>query len=124
MTDRELYPEIEPYATGRLALEAPHEMYWEQCGNRQGVPAVFLHGGPGAGSTPTNRRYFDPSHYRCVLFDQRGAGRSTPLGELAGNETGKLVEDIERLRAALEIERWVVFGGSWGSTLALAYAEA
>ncbi len=120
----ELYPEIEPHATGKLALDPPHEMYWEQCGNPVGAPVVFLHGGPGAGSTPTNRRYFDPDHYRVILFDQRGAGRSTPLGALEGNETGYLVADIEALRQSLGIERWVVFGGSWGSTLALAYAEA
>ena len=120
----DLYPEIEPHATGKLALDPPHEMYWEQCGNPGGAPVVFLHGGPGAGSTPANRRYFDPEHYRIILFDQRGAGRSTPLGALEGNETGTLVADIEALRVSLGIERWVVFGGSWGSTLALAYAEA
>ncbi len=120
----DLYPEIEPHATGKLALDPPHEMYWEQCGNPDGAPVVFLHGGPGAGSTPTNRRYFDPRHYRIILFDQRGAGRSTPLGALERNETGYLVADIEALRVTLGIERWVVFGGSWGSTLALAYAEA
>ncbi|MDP6352556.1 MAG: prolyl aminopeptidase [Alphaproteobacteria bacterium] len=119
-----LYPEIEPYATGRLALDLPHEMYWEQCGAPEGVPVLFLHGGPGAGATAANRRFFDPDHYRIVVYDQRGAGRSTPLGALDGNTTPKLVADIEALRRALDIAGWVVFGGSWGSTLALAYAEA
>jgi proline iminopeptidase len=99
-------------------------MYWEQCGNPSGQPVVFLHGGPGAGATPTHRRFFDPAAYRIVVFDQRGAGRSTPLGELADNTTDQLVEDMELLRLHLRIDRWVVFGGSWGSTLALAYAQA
>ena len=100
----DLYPEIEPHATGKLALDPPHEMYWEQCGNPDGAPVVFLHGGPGAGTTPTNRRYFDPDHYRIILFDQRGAGRSTPLGALERNETGYLVADIEALRVTLETQ--------------------
>ena len=124
MTAHELYPEIDPFATGRLALEPPHEMYWEQSGRGDGVPVLFLHGGPGAGATPSNRRFFDPDHYRIVIFDQRGAGRSTPLGELDGNTTQNLIADIETLRRHLGLERWIVFGGSWGSTLALAYAEA
>ena len=107
-----------------LPLNRGHAMYWEQSGNPDGVPAVFLHGGPGAGSTPTHRRFFDPDHYRIIVFDQRGAGRSTPHGELAHNTTPDLIADMEKLRAHLGIERWLVFGGSWGSTLALAYGEA
>ncbi len=124
MAAHELYPEIDPFATGRLALDAPHEMYWEQSGQPDGVPVLFLHGGPGAGATPSNRRYFDPAHFRIVVFDQRGAGRSTPLGELDGNNTLNLIRDIEALRQHLGVERWIVFGGSWGSTLSIAYAEA
>jgi proline iminopeptidase len=120
----ELYPEIEPYNAGMLELDGLHSMYWEECGNRKGVPVVFLHGGPGAGSAPAHRRFFDPAHYRIVIFDQRGAGRSRPLGEIMANTTPLLVEDIERLRRHLGIERWIVFGGSWGSTLAIAYAIA
>ncbi|MBM3601656.1 MAG: prolyl aminopeptidase [Alphaproteobacteria bacterium] len=120
----ELFPEIEPYETGKLPLDSRHVMYWEQCGRRDGVPVVFLHGGPGSGASPTHRRFFDPTHYRIVVYDQRGAGRSTPLGELVDNTTHHLVADIEMLRRHLGIERWLVFGGSWGSTLALAYAEA
>ncbi len=120
----ELYPAIEPYDSGAIALDEVHSMYWEQCGNPNGVPVVFLHGGPGAGSAPSHRRFFDPAHYRIVIFDQRGAGRSKPLGELLDNTTPHLIADIERLRTHLGIERWLVFGGSWGSTLALAYGEA
>ena len=118
----ELYPEIEPYKSGWLDLDGLHQMYWEECGNPHGAPVVFLHGGPGAGSAPAHRRFFDPARYRIVIYDQRGAGRSRPLGELKHNTTPHLVEDIERLRRHLKIERWLVFGGSWGSTLALAYA--
>jgi len=124
MTQPELYPEIEPYATGRLALDSRHSMYWEQSGNPHGLPVLFLHGGPGAGASPTHRRFFDPDVYRIVIFDQRGAGRSTPLGSLEDNTTPHLVGDIETLRRHLGIETWVVFGGSWGSTLALAYGQA
>ncbi len=120
----ELYPPLEPYSAGMLALDPIHTLYWEQSGNPRGAPVVFLHGGPGAGSAPNHRRYFDPAHYRIVVFDQRGAGRSTPLGELRENTTPHLIADIERLRAHLGIERWLVFGGSWGATLALAYGEA
>jgi proline iminopeptidase len=120
----ELYPEIEPYSRGNLRLDSVHTMYWEQSGNPDGAPVLFLHGGPGAGASPAHRRFFDPAHYRIVIFDQRGAGRSTPLGELRENTTPHLVADIERLRGHLGIERWLVFGGSWGSTLALAYGEA
>jgi proline iminopeptidase len=119
-----LYPDIEPYSAGMLALDPLHRMYWEQCGNPRGVPILFLHGGPGAGAAPGHRRFFDPAHYRIVIYDQRGSGRSTPLGELKDNTTPHLVADIEKLRVALGIEHWIVFGGSWGSTLALAYAEA
>jgi proline iminopeptidase len=118
-----LFPPIEPYATGMLDLEAPHRMYYEQSGNPRGVAVVFLHGGPGAGSSAVHRQFFDPAFYRIVVLDQRGAGRSTPLGCLENNTTPRLVVDLERLRAHLGIERWLVFGGSWGSTLALAYAE-
>jgi proline iminopeptidase len=121
---QDLYPPIEPYTTGMLALDSHHMMYWEQSGNPQGVPILFLHGGPGAGATPTHRRFFDPTYYRIVVCDQRGAGRSLPLGSLADNTLKHLVADIEALRRHLGIERWAVFGGSWGSTLGLAYAEA
>lgn len=119
-----LYPEIEPYARGRIAAQPPHELYWEECGNPQGAPVLFLHGGPGAGITSSAPRFFDPNHYRIVLFDQRGAGRSTPHAELAGNYTGALIADVEALRRDRGIDRWLVFGGSWGALLALAYAQA
>jgi len=119
----ELFPPIDPYQTGRLRVSDLHTIYWEQSGNPAGVPVVFLHGGPGAGASPTHRRFFDPYHYRIVVLDQRGAGRSTPLGEIAENDVPDLVGDLERLREALGIRRWIVFGGSWGSTLALAYAQ-
>ena len=118
-----LYPPIEPYDTGLLDLDPPHRMYYEQSGNPRGVPVVFLHGGPGAGASPVHRQFFDPAFYRIVVFDQRGAGRSAPLGCLEDNTTPHLIADMERLRRHLGIERWVVFGGSWGSTLGLAYAE-
>ena len=120
----ELYAPLEPYRAGRLALDRIHTMYWEESGNPHGVPVVFLHGGPGAGSAPNHRRFFDPAHYRIVIFDQRGAGRSTPLGEVRENTTLHLIADIERLRQHLNIGKWLLFGGSWGSTLALAYGEA
>ncbi|HLI17944.1 MAG TPA: prolyl aminopeptidase [Rhodanobacteraceae bacterium] len=120
---RVLYPEIEPYDSGMLSVSALHTLYYEQCGNPHGKPVVFLHGGPGAGCNAKCRRFFDPRMYRIVLFDQRGCGRSTPHAELRENTTWDLVADIERLREHLRIERWQVFGGSWGSTLALAYAE-
>jgi len=123
MTQSDFYPPIEPYETGMLAVDDRHRLYWEQSGDPEGVPVVFLHGGPGAGASPQYRRFFDPAHYRIVIFDQRGAGRSRPLGETAANTTPDLIADIERLRAHLGIERWIVFGGSWGSTLAIAYAE-
>jgi proline iminopeptidase len=119
----DLYPSIEPHRTGRLAVDDIHDLYWEECGNPNGVPVLFLHGGPGAGCSPEHRRFFDPKYYRIVLFDQRGAGRSTPHGEITNNTTPHLVSDIEALRALLQISAWHVFGGSWGSTLALAYAQ-
>lgn len=121
---RSLYPEIEPYDSGFLQVSPLHRIHYEQCGNPHGKPVVFLHGGPGGGSSPKTRRFFDPARYRIVQFDQRGCGRSTPHAELAENTTWHLVADIERLREHLHIERWQVFGGSWGSTLALAYAQA
>jgi proline iminopeptidase len=121
---RALYPEIEPYDSGLLQVSPLHRMYYEQSGNPKGPVAVFLHGGPGGGSSPKMRRLFDPAHWRIVLYDQRGCGRSTPSAELEGNTTWDLVADLERLRAHLGVARWMVFGGSWGSTLALAYAQA
>jgi len=120
---RSLFPDIKPYATQRLAVDDLHTLYVEECGIPDGLPILFLHGGPGAGCEPTHRRFFDPQRYRIVLFDQRGSGQSTPHAELRDNTTWHLVADIERLREHLGIDRWVVFGGSWGSTLALAYAE-
>jgi proline iminopeptidase len=117
------YPEIEPYRTGRLKVSDLHEIYFEECGNPDGKPVVHLHGGPGAGSQPIHRRNFDPAAYRIVSFDQRGAGKSTPHAELHENTTWHLVDDMERLREHLGIERWQMFGGSWGVALALAYAE-
>lgn len=121
---RDLYPPIEPYRRGYLRLDARHKMYWELSGNRRGRPVVFLHGGPGAGAAPVHRCFFDPQHWRIVIFDQRGAGRSTPLGETTDNSPEDLVADMERLRLFLGIEKWLVFGGSWGATLALSYALA
>lgn len=118
-----LFPEIEPYATHRLRVDDPHELYVEECGNPKGLPVLFVHGGPGAGCETYHRRFFDPNVYRIVLFDQRGAGRSTPHASLEANTTQDLVADIERIRTLLGIEQWVLFGGSWGSTLALVYAE-
>jgi len=118
-----LYDPIEPYQQGMLKVSEIHDLYYEQCGNPNGQPLVFLHGGPGAGLTTDYRRFFDPQAYRIVLFDQRGAGQSTPHACLEENTTWHLVSDIERLREHLGIEKWMVFGGSWGSTLALAYAQ-
>lgn len=120
---RTLYPEITPFDQGTLQVDDRHTLYFEQCGNPQGKPVVMLHGGPGGGCNTKMRRFHDPAKYRIVLFDQRGAGRSTPHADLTDNTTWDLVADIERLRAHLGIERWQVFGGSWGSTLALAYAQ-
>lgn len=121
---RGLYPAIEPYSTGRLEVDSVHSLYYEECGDPQGKPVVYLHGGPGGGVSPDFRRYFDPFAYRMVLFDQRGCGKSTPHASLDDNTTWHLISDIEALREHLGIERWQVFGGSWGSTLALAYAQA
>ncbi len=120
---RQLYPPIRPYRTGYLRVSEVHEIYYEESGNPHGKPAVFLHGGPGAGTDPRMRGFFDPKRYRIVLFDQRGCGKSRPHASLVDNTTWHLVEDIERLREHLGIETWLVFGGSWGSTLALAYAQ-
>jgi len=122
-TRRTLYPAIEPFRTGRLRVSPIHEIYFEESGNPRGKPAIFVHGGPGSGTDPKQRRFFDPSRYRIVLFDQRGCGRSTPHASLEENTTWHLVADMEALREHLGIDRWQVFGGSWGSTLALAYAE-
>src|SRR5919202_619178 len=120
---RTLYPPIVPYDQNMLAVSSVHRLYYEQCGNPQGAPVVFLHGGPGGGIIPDYRRFFDPEAYRIVLFDQRGAGKSTPHASLEENTTWHLVEDIEKIREHLGVDAWVVFGGSWGSTLALAYAQ-
>jgi len=118
-----LFPEIEPFAGGGLDVGDGHRLHWEECGNPLGTPVVFLHGGPGAGSDAVHRRFFDPGHYRIVLFDQRGAGRSSPHASIRDNTTWHLVADIEALRMHRRIDRWLVFGGSWGATLALAYGE-
>ena len=118
----DFFPSIEPYATGYLNVGDGHELYWEQSGNPDGVPIVFLHGGPGAGASSDNRRFFDPIHYRIIIFDQRGCGRSTPFGALENNSASHLVADLEVLRNHLNIDQWIIFGGSWGSTLALLYA--
>jgi len=117
------YPQIKPYVKHSLEVDHPHMLYVEECGNPRGVPVVFLHGGPGAGCEPYHRSFFDPEAYHIVLFDQRGCGRSSPHAELEGNTTQALVADMEAIRRQLGIEKWVVFGGSWGSTLALVYAE-
>jgi len=120
---RKLYPEIRPYVQHSLAVDPPHILYVEESGAPSGLPVLFVHGGPGAGTEPFHRRFFDPGRYRIILFDQRGCGRSTPHAALDGNTTQSLVADMERIRQQLGIERWVIFGGSWGSTLALVYAE-
>ena len=120
---RSFYPEIQPYRSGYLQVSPVHSLYFEESGNPEGKPVVFLHGGPGGGTEAKHRRYFDPAAYRIVLFDQRGCGKSTPHASLEENTTWDLVADIEKLREHLGVEKWLVFGGSWGSTLALAYAE-
>lgn len=120
---RQAYPPIEPYRQGQLPVSSIHTLYFEEVGNPNGKPVVFLHGGPGGGTVPFYRQFFDPERWRIVLFDQRGCGQSTPHAELTDNTTWELVDDIERLRSNLAIEQWTVFGGSWGSTLALAYAQ-
>src|SRR6476469_3220042 len=119
-----LFSPILPNQQGMLKVDEVHTIYWEKVGNPDGVPVLFLHGGPGAGLSPQHRRFFDPQHYRIILFDQRGAGKSTPLGEWRNNTTQLLIEDIETLRVQFGIDKWLVFGGSWGSTLALAYGQA
>jgi proline iminopeptidase len=124
MARHELYPPLEPYRSGMLPVDGRHSLYWEESGNPHGIPVCFLHGGPGAGSSPTHRRYFDPVRYRIVVWDQRGAGRSLPFADIADNTTQHLVRDMERLRLHLGIEKWLLFGGSWGSALALAYGAA
>lgn len=118
-----MYPPLTSHAHGWLDVGDGHQVYWEECGNPLGLPALFVHGGPGAGCTPDDRRWFDPRRYRIVLFDQRGAGRSRPRGRLVANRTEQLLRDMETLRRHLHIERWLLFGGSWGATLALAYAQ-
>lgn len=118
-----LFPAIEPYQTHQIKVDPVHTLYVEECGNPDGIPVVFLHGGPGGGCTPSHRRYFDPNKYRIVLFDQRGCGRSTPHAALENNTTEHLIADIEAIRTLLSIEKWLVFGGSWGSTLSLAYTQ-
>ncbi|MEX5745686.1 prolyl aminopeptidase [Massilia sp. X63] len=123
-TPPSLFPPIQPIRHGMLAVDELHTIYWEEVGNPNGIPVLFLHGGPGAGLSPQHRRFFDPNAYRVILFDQRGAGKSTPLGEWRNNTTQLLIDDIERLRAMFGISQWLVFGGSWGSTLALAYGQA
>jgi proline iminopeptidase len=117
------YPMLEPFETGKLKVSDLHEIFYEVSGNPNGAPVVFIHGGPGGGSAPKNRVYFDPKHYKIILFDQRGCGKSTPHAELRDNTTWDLVSDLEKLRAHLKVDKWHVFGGSWGSTLSLAYAE-
>jgi proline iminopeptidase len=122
-TESLIFPAIEPYASGYISTSSDHNFYYEACGNPLGSPVVVLHGGPGSGCTPTQRRYFDPAHYRIILFDQRGCGRSAPAGCIEDNTTSHLLEDIESLRKHLGITYWLVFGGSWGSALAIAYAS-
>ena len=117
----QLYPDIESYSNGFLDLDGHHQMYWELSGNPKGLPVVFLHGGPGAGASPSHRRFFDPDYYKIIIFDQRGSGRSRPFADITDNTTQHLVSDMEFLRQYLEIDEWLVFGGSWGSSLALAY---
>lgn len=119
---RALYPEVEAYNHGFLKVDDIHTVYYEESGNPHGKPVVFVHGGPGGGTTGRERRFFDPAHYRIVLFDQRGCGKSTPHASLENNTTWHLVADMERIRETLKIDKWVVFGGSWGSTLSIAYA--
>ena len=121
---RQLYPAIRPYASQRLEVGGGHALHVEECGTPEGVPVLFVHGGPGAGCSEQDRRFFDPERYRIILFDQRGAGRSRPHAELADNTTAHLIADMERIRSQLGVERWLLFGGSWGSTLSLLYAEA
>lgn len=122
-TPYDLFPPLSPYSSGFLDVDDTHKIYWEQSGNPDGIPIVHLHGGPGAGATAKHRRFFDPNHYRIIIYDQRGAGRSQPLGCLINNTRAHLLDDMERLRDHLRVDRWHLFGGSWGSTLALSYAQ-
>lgn len=121
---RTLYPAIKPYAIRHLQVDDIHEIYIEECGSQDGIPVLFVHGGPGAGCTERDRRFFDPEKYRIILFDQRGCGRSKPHAELEQNNTALLIEDVELIRTTLGVDKWLVFGGSWGSTLSLLYAQA
>lgn len=121
---RTSYPDIEPYNMGYLQVDKEHSIYWEESGNAKGKPILFVHGGPGSGTDPKHRRFFDPNAYRIILFDQRGCGKSKPHSSLHNNTTWHLVDDMEKLRAHLKIDKWAVFGGSWGSTLSLTYAES
>ncbi len=123
LVNNPLFPELEPYHTGFLTVSVTHSIYYEECGNPDGVPVVVLHGGPGSGCNPGQRRFFDPAYYRIVLFDQRGSGRSLPQGSIEDNTTQHLADDMERLREHLDVQQWLIFGGSWGSTLALFYAS-
>ncbi len=123
-TQYQMFPEIEPFSSGMLDLDGHHKMYWEVSGNPEGRPILFLHGGPGAGASASHRRFFDPEHYRIIVYDQRGAGRSKPFADVTDNTTQHLIADVERLRRHLGIGSWLLFGGSWGSSLALAYAIA
>ena len=123
MANEHFFPPIEPYQTGTLNVSDPHELYWEQCGNPEGEPILFLHGGPGAGCSEQDRCFFDPAHFRIVLLDQRGSGRSTPVGDLTDNTMAHTAQDIEQLRERFGIDRWHVFGGSYGSTMSLFYAQ-
>ena len=122
MTDH-LYPQITPFKNGFLNVDPIHKVYWEQSGNPNGIPVIFLHGGPGGGTNPSQRRYFDPKHYLIILFDQRGAGKSTPYAETKNNTTWDLVSDVEKIRLHLGVKQWIIFGGSWGVALAIAYGE-
>lgn len=119
-----LYPDIKPYAVHTLKVDKPHLVYVEECGNPDGIPVLFLHGGPGAGCQPYHRRFFDPDLYRIILFDQRGCGRSTPHAELTHNHTGALIRDIQKIREYCKVDQWVICGGSWGAALGLAYAQS
>ena len=123
MSNEHFFPSIEPFETGLLKVSEPHELYWEQCGNPEGEPILFLHGGPGAGCSEQDRCFFDPEHFRIILLDQRGSGRSVPVGDLTDNTMAHTAQDIDQLREALGIETWHVFGGSYGSTIALYYAQ-
>ena len=119
----ELFPQIEPYEFGFLEVDSIHKIYWEKVGNSEGVPILVLHGGPGAGGNTSLRQFFDPNYYNIIIFDQRGSGRSTPSACIENNTTQDLIKDIEKLRILLKISKWIVFGGSWGSSLSLAYSQ-